>query len=584
MASGSDDRVRLIFELQTEQLKQGKASFDELMVSIENLKADFDAGTVSQTEYADQFMKLATEAGKANKEIEKLEAETARASRTMAASTDGIAKTSAGLEKISTHSKSSGQGLQKMAFFLDDMQYVGEQGLRPILNNLMMIDPKLFFVALALDQVIRHWGELSATTKTYADTLDGLKEKLQDLEKNPIKLSVDMHNIDEARHKIDELTKARQELKSLQSTLTPEQSSVSKSLDEAITSEDHGGDKLATALKNSLRSGDKAFEKQPLAANFNQRIADINKRRETNPFNTTSWEEVKAKTAVFMKYGSFSLDKARDELILQIRAEEAGAKIQYEEAAVAEMIHEAKTTPEGLKRLQGLVESRPDDFRKQGLSDNFLAGVVTAGQQGPENARHVKRQEEAAKEAKKAAAEKERKRQADLSEAIAYEAENTAHFNKAEAARNHAKVEAKVAANKAKADAKHAAALAKQAANQHEQEVNRQVGALGAGVINRAEAALAQGLDPQSAANLFARQQHVSGEVAAKAIEKAQLDLAKRQNNLQMQGIEGNFATMQIVRSLNLELANMGGLLNRIRQDQNEVRRQMMRRGNARNK
>lgn len=73
-----------------------------------------------------------------------------------------------------------GSGLYGFMYMLDDLQYVGQMGLRPIVNNLMMIHPVLGMIGLAADQVVRHWTQLQAlwtgesATKTEAERMKEL--------------------------------------------------------------------------------------------------------------------------------------------------------------------------------------------------------------------------------------------------------------------------------------------------------------------------------------------------------------------------------------------------------------------------
>lgn len=73
--------------------------------------------------------------------------------------------------------------LQVFAQGLDDLQYVPEQGLRPILNNLVQMSPALGIVGLAIQQVVSHWDELAKAFghtpfKTQAQQLEELAKKL----------------------------------------------------------------------------------------------------------------------------------------------------------------------------------------------------------------------------------------------------------------------------------------------------------------------------------------------------------------------------------------------------------------------
>jgi hypothetical protein len=73
----------------------------------------------------------------------------------------------------------NGNKLQVFAQGLDDLQYVPEQGLRPILNNLIQISPVLGIVALGVSVVYSHFEDLAGlfgqgATRTEAEEMEAL--------------------------------------------------------------------------------------------------------------------------------------------------------------------------------------------------------------------------------------------------------------------------------------------------------------------------------------------------------------------------------------------------------------------------
>jgi hypothetical protein len=72
--------------------------------------------------------------------------------------------------------------LQVFAQGLDDLQYVPEQGLRPILNNLVQLSPALGIAALGVSVLYAHSGELAnlfgkGATRTEAEQMEELGKK-----------------------------------------------------------------------------------------------------------------------------------------------------------------------------------------------------------------------------------------------------------------------------------------------------------------------------------------------------------------------------------------------------------------------
>ncbi|WP_435016706.1 hypothetical protein TA3x_004280 [Tundrisphaera sp. TA3] len=64
------------------------------------------------------------------------------------------------IKAIGSSTGISAYKMQQFAGTLDDLQYVGEMGLRPIINNLMQIAPVAGIAALGVDLLWRHWGSL----------------------------------------------------------------------------------------------------------------------------------------------------------------------------------------------------------------------------------------------------------------------------------------------------------------------------------------------------------------------------------------------------------------------------------------
>ena len=65
----------------------------------------------------------------------------------------------------------------------DDLQYVPQQGLRPIINNVMELSPALGMAMIAVQLLITHWDELSAAfgkskVKTQAEEMEELADKI----------------------------------------------------------------------------------------------------------------------------------------------------------------------------------------------------------------------------------------------------------------------------------------------------------------------------------------------------------------------------------------------------------------------
>lgn len=96
---------------------------------------------------------------------------TAAATRAQTASLQGMSRVAAGADAIGQSTRKSTRGLQNFANTLDDLQYVPEQGLRPILNNFAQFAPALAIAGIAVDQFIRHWDDISQAFGAESKTL-----------------------------------------------------------------------------------------------------------------------------------------------------------------------------------------------------------------------------------------------------------------------------------------------------------------------------------------------------------------------------------------------------------------------------
>lgn len=67
----------------------------------------------------------------------------------------------AGLAGIGSGANAAGYKLQVLGQGLDDLQYVGEMGLRPIINNLMQISPLVGIVAIGVNLLWTNWDKIA---------------------------------------------------------------------------------------------------------------------------------------------------------------------------------------------------------------------------------------------------------------------------------------------------------------------------------------------------------------------------------------------------------------------------------------
>jgi hypothetical protein len=166
-----DEILRIIFEVQNQnKVAAARAELEDGKAAIAQLDAAMRAGTISQAAYAASMQ---------------------RVGQNMASARAQMAQAQAALAKLNATGGGGGAKvggpLWSLGHTLDDLQYVGEQGLRPIINNLMQIHPAVGVAAIAIDQLIKHWEDLkdSVVKGGFIDEMTkqfgGMKVQIEDV-------------------------------------------------------------------------------------------------------------------------------------------------------------------------------------------------------------------------------------------------------------------------------------------------------------------------------------------------------------------------------------------------------------------
>ena len=142
---------------------------------------------------------------------------------------------------------------------IDDLQYVGEQGLRPVINNIMQLSPALGVVLIVVDQLIKHWGDLMGVfgvglpqpaltgPELLAATLKKATEAMEELQKKT-RL---------AWHEVETLAKLKEEVKQLTKNLEAEKN-VKGAIDDQGDAEKAAGAGFRKAVAET--GGQRAFD------------------------------------------------------------------------------------------------------------------------------------------------------------------------------------------------------------------------------------------------------------------------------------------------------------------------------------
>jgi hypothetical protein len=155
-----------------------------------------------------------------------------------------VAKLSSQLKAAESGSGLAAHKVMQLGQTLDDLQYVGEQGLRPIINNIMQMSPALGIAMIGFQLLWTHADKLSnlfaqGETKTEAERMKELGEKTE-----------------KTADEMERLSKYQRERKNIQeqeTSPTNQQSAQSKKVNEALIEAPIG--KVDELIKDMLRQG-----------------------------------------------------------------------------------------------------------------------------------------------------------------------------------------------------------------------------------------------------------------------------------------------------------------------------------------
>jgi hypothetical protein len=166
--------------------------------------------------------------------------------------------------------------------FLDDLQYVQEMGVRPILNNLMQISPVLGIVGIAIDQVVRHWGDFFGAAKKALTPVEQMEAAVKKLESKNPKFGWDLSELDLAKKKLDELKEREETITRLRKGRSKAEEERGASVEEAVAQsggldkvvEGFMGADLQRSIDQGATKGMGAKEYQSFMEATRQRILD----------------------------------------------------------------------------------------------------------------------------------------------------------------------------------------------------------------------------------------------------------------------------------------------------------------------
>jgi len=152
------------------------------------------------------------------------------------------------LKDAQNEASGAGHRIQIFAQSLDDLQYVPEQGLRPILNNLTQIAPIAAIVGIAAQLLYTHWDKLLNLFGSGKSKVASQAEEMERL------ASATRKTVEESK-KLNQYEKTKDGYDTIRNTTSTDQDEQSSAVEAAI--KERGGDAVLDAL-----GGLDAFKKE----------------------------------------------------------------------------------------------------------------------------------------------------------------------------------------------------------------------------------------------------------------------------------------------------------------------------------
>jgi hypothetical protein len=144
-----DTVARIIFDVQNaDAVRRSREEIEREAKAIRDLNGQLRAGAISQAQFDAAARASAQNIAGLRQQIEQAEA----AARKLGSSGGGMGGRGA-------------NNLLQIGRLADDLQYVGEQGIRPVIGQIFEIAPAVGFAVLAIDTLVRHWDDFKVAIR-----------------------------------------------------------------------------------------------------------------------------------------------------------------------------------------------------------------------------------------------------------------------------------------------------------------------------------------------------------------------------------------------------------------------------------
>lgn len=402
----TEEMIKLILSVSGQDaIDDMNQSLGYTQASLEQLKNAYQRGEIS----TDEFMKTARQLTSQEAALKRSIDEATAAMNHQAAAATAVAGVSDTIEDMGVKGGMSAHKLMQLGNTLDDLQYVGEMGLRPIINNVMQIDAKLGMALIAFemlrkgigDKLIKAFEDFFGAIQKSETSVDSLKKKIEDLEKKPVKLSVDLAELDAAKKKLDEIEKQKA---ALDSTKTSSAERTLGGLASSIITDYAGGSGNLTGIVEGIdrQTGVNRATTEQAAAMDKLKYQLTHQPRDS-------------------RTGAVIGDPEAYQEMIQKRITELQSQIdqEYTKYAKQEVAKFAQGDPAAIAAMKNRIGKAPGAFEQKGLDGLTLADAIGMMPATPDEyvaqkqqaELHAKNTKEATEAAQKRTVEAEKRKQ-----------------------------------------------------------------------------------------------------------------------------------------------------------------------------
>lgn len=339
MANTTEELIKIILSIDgKEGLKALEQQIKLNTGAIDDLKQGFAAGSVTFEDFMSKSKKLAG----AQAELTGL------------------------FDQMQKGASLSGNKLLQLGNTVDDLQYVGEMGLRPIINNVMQIAPAVGIALIAVEMLRKKFGEdlleaigwSNKEMETAATKVENLKKKIEELEKRPGKVVLDYTALEEARKELEKIESIKN---TLEATKTSAREKTMTGIGSAIVTDYGGGSGNLAGIVEGVDRATGVNRATPAQA---AQMAQLKYQLEHQPRDSRTGMPIGDPETYKKAIGD------------QIAGLQMQISEEYRKYAEEEVAKFAQGDPGAIASMKNRVNQAPGMFNQQGMDGLTLADAV----------------------------------------------------------------------------------------------------------------------------------------------------------------------------------------------------------------